>query len=67
MRDLASSNGTFVNGERVWSDRPLRHGDEIRFGRTRVVFRAADVTLDVTVTRTADPPPDLTPPQRGMC
>lgn len=66
VRDLASSNGTFVNGERVWSDRPLRHGDEIRFGRTRVVFRASDLAPDVTVTRTADPPPDITRRERDV-
>jgi DNA-binding CsgD family transcriptional regulator len=66
VRDLASSNGTFVNGERVWNDRPLRHGDEIRIGRTRVIFRSADATPDVTVTRTADPAPDLTRRERDV-
>lgn len=66
VRDLASSNGTFVNGERVWSDRPLRHGDEIRIGRTRLVYRAADASPDVTVTRTAEPPPDLTRRERDV-
>lgn len=66
VRDLASSNGTFVNGERIWSERPLRHGDEIRIGRTRIVFRASSATPDVTVTRTADPPPDLTRRERDV-
>ena len=66
VRDLASSNGTFVNGERVWSDRPLRHGDEIRIGRTRIIFRSADTTADSTVTRTADPAPDLTRRERDV-
>jgi predicted component of type VI protein secretion system len=66
VRDLASSNGTFVNGERVWSDRPLRHGDEIRIGRTRVVYRANDSAPDFTVTRTAEPPPDLTRRERDV-
>jgi DNA-binding CsgD family transcriptional regulator len=66
VRDLASSNGTFVNGERVWSDRPLRHGDEIRIGRTRIIFRAAEAERDVTVTRTAEPPPDLTRRERDV-
>ena len=39
VTDLGSSNGTWVNGERIWSSRRLRHGDEIRVGRTRLVFR----------------------------
>jgi DNA-binding CsgD family transcriptional regulator len=40
VRDLGSTNGTFVNGERIVRDRALRPGDEIRVGDTRLVFRA---------------------------
>ncbi len=32
VRDLGSTNGTWVNGERVRGDRPLAPGDVIRFG-----------------------------------
>lgn len=39
VSDLGSSNGTWVNGERIWASRRLRHGDEIRIGQTRLVFR----------------------------
>jgi hypothetical protein len=39
VTDLGSSNGTWVNGERIWASRRLRHGDEIRIGQTRLVFR----------------------------
>lgn len=35
LRDLGSLNGTYVNGERVNGERPLRHGDEIALGSTR--------------------------------
>ncbi|HEX7669482.1 MAG TPA: FHA domain-containing protein, partial [Polyangiaceae bacterium] len=35
LRDLGSLNGTYVNGERVNGERPLRHGDEIALGGTR--------------------------------
>lgn len=35
LRDLGSLNGTYVNGERVIGERPLRHGDEIALGSTR--------------------------------
>jgi hypothetical protein len=37
VRDLGSTNGTFVNGERVEAQ-PLRHGDELTFGNTRMRF-----------------------------
>jgi S1-C subfamily serine protease len=32
LRDLGSTNGTFVNGERLTGERELAEGDEIRFG-----------------------------------
>ena len=38
VSDLGSSNGTSVNGERIWSSHRLEHGDEIRIGQTRLVF-----------------------------
>lgn len=37
LRDLGSSNGTFVNGARV-TERPLQPGDEITLGATRFRF-----------------------------
>ena len=39
IRDLGSTNGTFVNGERITS-RHLNDGDRVTIGRTTVVFRA---------------------------
>lgn len=39
VRDLGSTNGTFVNGERISSQR-LQDGDRITFGRTTVVYHA---------------------------
>jgi pSer/pThr/pTyr-binding forkhead associated (FHA) protein len=38
--DGLSSNGSFVNGERISGRRRLADGDALRFGRTHVVFRA---------------------------
>lgn len=38
IRDLSSRNGTFLNGERISTERVLRSGDELRLGRSRLVF-----------------------------
>ena len=38
VRDLGSRNGTYLNGEQLRTDRPLRPLDEVRMGRTRLVF-----------------------------
>ena len=39
IRDLGSTNGTFVNGERVDSEH-LRDGDQVTIGRTSMTYRA---------------------------
>jgi Protein of unknown function (DUF3662)/FHA domain len=39
IRDLGSTNGTFVNGERITSQR-LADGDRVSVGRTKLIFRA---------------------------
>lgn len=39
IRDLNSTNGTFVNGERISSQR-LQDGDRVTIGRTSATFRA---------------------------
>jgi hypothetical protein len=39
IRDLNSTNGTFVNGERISSQR-LQDGDRLTIGRTSATFRA---------------------------
>ncbi len=44
VRDLKSANGTFVNGERVIEDRPLRPGDRIGIGPWRLMFDGARTT-----------------------
>ncbi|MFZ0889365.1 MAG: FHA domain-containing protein [Candidatus Binataceae bacterium] len=38
VRDLQSTNGTFVNEKRLAAPQPLRDGDRIRFGGVRFVF-----------------------------
>ena len=39
--DLGSTNYTRVNGNRV-GEAQLHHGDEVKFGRARCVFLAAN-------------------------
>jgi hypothetical protein len=65
VTDLGSSNGTWINGERIWASQRLRHGDEIRIGQTRVVFRDP-ASLGGTVTETEDAPPPLTARERDV-
>jgi pSer/pThr/pTyr-binding forkhead associated (FHA) protein len=40
MRDLGSQNGTFVRGERVVNEAPLKNGDPVRVGDASFTFRA---------------------------
>jgi pSer/pThr/pTyr-binding forkhead associated (FHA) protein len=65
ITDVGSSNGTFLNGERIWSQQRLRHGDEVRIGANRLLFRdAAD--LGRTKTESAADCPALTPRERDV-
>lgn len=66
LKDLSSHNGTFVNGKRIWADRPLRAGDDIRMGRTRLVYRVEGGVDDVTATQAAQRAPDLTRREREV-
>jgi pSer/pThr/pTyr-binding forkhead associated (FHA) protein len=65
VSDLGSSNGTWVNGERIWSAHRLRHGDEIRVGQTRLIFRDP-VAAGGSVTEAEDVPPTLTTRERDV-
>jgi pSer/pThr/pTyr-binding forkhead associated (FHA) protein len=59
VSDLGSSNGTWLNGARIWSPQRLRHGDEIRVGQTRLIFRDFQ-GIGGTQTETEEAPPTLT-------
>jgi len=39
LRDLGSSNGTFLNGKRIFGPMRLKDGDEVLIGVSRMVFR----------------------------
>lgn len=66
IRDVGSRNGTYVNGEKITTERVLRSGDELRVGKSRMVFwevkgvdetTAGEATVSVAP---AEPAPRLT-------
>jgi pSer/pThr/pTyr-binding forkhead associated (FHA) protein len=65
IRDLGSRNGTHLNGEKITAERVLRSGDEVRIGKSKLIFwevRDSGGKLDEE-TVTAQPtevPPRLT-------
>jgi DNA-binding CsgD family transcriptional regulator len=65
VRDLDSRNGTFVNGQRVWGERPLHPGDELRVGATRLVYRSDEPTGG-KATQAGEPAPELTRREREV-
>ena len=42
IEDLGSTNGTFVNGQRVTGAQPLRPGDTVKVGQTEMVVEGDD-------------------------
>ena len=65
VTDLGSSNGTWVNGERIWASHRLRHGDEVRVGQTRLIFRDP-LSASGPQTEAEDAPPALTTRERDV-
>jgi pSer/pThr/pTyr-binding forkhead associated (FHA) protein len=65
LDDGRSTNGTFVNEERVQGRRTLRHLDVIRVGATRLRFHDPSETTDSKLTEVAAQAvvPQLTPAQ----
>jgi pSer/pThr/pTyr-binding forkhead associated (FHA) protein len=51
IRDLESTNGTFVNGQRIQGAHLLRNNDEVWVGDTVILFRDPEATMKGT------PPP----------
>jgi hypothetical protein len=69
LEDLGSTNGTFVNGERIEGPRTLQPGDKVRIGTTVLecqgtgpaVTRVAAAIPDPEATRMGQARPDLSP------
>jgi len=67
LEDMGSTNGTFVNGQRLVSPRVLRGGEAIMFGENvSLIFEAAydaDATVVSTPAFEQTPPTVYSPPQ----
>jgi len=63
LRDLGSANGTYVNGQGLVGERLLRAGDEIRIGRTQILYRETGAKPPER-TDTGQKPPQLTARER---
>jgi DNA-binding CsgD family transcriptional regulator len=67
LRDLGSTNGTYLNGKRVLADTALRAGDEILVGETRLVYRSMGRPRHgESTTMRGLKPPSLTPRERDV-
>src|SRR5207237_8264351 len=62
VRDVGSSNGTFVNRERVVTEQRVRNGDEVLIGECRLRFRTTGGAHGATMG--AQGPPDITARER---
>lgn len=61
VRDLDSTNGTFVNGEQIQGARLLHNNDEVLIGDTIIIFRDPEATVKgipppIVRQRPVDPP-----------
>jgi pSer/pThr/pTyr-binding forkhead associated (FHA) protein len=48
LEDLGSTNGTFLNDQRVLAPMALRDGDQIKIGDVTLIFRDPDITYRET-------------------
>jgi hypothetical protein len=61
-----STNGTFLNGERLHGEKALHDGDTVRVGSTQLLFRAPGERPAASTRQAAGGPPALTPTQRAV-
>jgi hypothetical protein len=65
LEDLGSTNGTYINGQRLLGPRPLRHGDQVGLGETIVLlYQAPSAEPDATLIGAPGTRPGITPPVR---
>jgi hypothetical protein len=64
IQDLGSTNGTFVNGQRITGSQVLNIGDTVSFGENIVVIYEAALDPNATVISSAQIPRAVAPVQR---
>src|SRR3954470_5231673 len=63
VEDLGSTNGTFVNGDRITAVTPVRPGDQLRVGQTTMTVSGGEASERATAPGQIVPPPAAaTPP-----
>jgi hypothetical protein len=62
VEDLGSTNGTFVNGNRIAGAQPLRSGDQLRVGQTTMTVEGGGAEGATTVGQIIPPPAAAVPP-----
>jgi predicted component of type VI protein secretion system len=62
VEDLGSTNGTFVNGNRIAAGTPLRAGDQVRVGQTTMTVEGGAAEGATTVGQVVPPPAAAAPP-----
>src|SRR3954452_2388112 len=62
VEDLGSTNGTFVNGNRIAAATPLRSGDQLRVGQTTMSVAGGAAEGATTVGQIVPPPAAAAPP-----
>ena len=67
IRDMGSRNGTYLNGEKITAERVLHSGDEVRVGKSRLIFWMVHDTAEgrrdeeTVAAQPVEAPPRLTP------
>jgi predicted component of type VI protein secretion system len=64
IQDLGSTNGTFVNGQRITGTQVLNAGDSVSFGENIVLMYEAALDPNATVISSAQAPKTVIPVQR---
>jgi predicted component of type VI protein secretion system len=66
IQDLGSTNGTFVNGQRISGTQVLNAGDTVSFGESIVLMYEAVLDPNATVISSAQAPRTVTPIQKQV-
>lgn len=59
LQDLNSSNGTFLNGNRIVEPQTLKEGDQIQIGSTTLVFRWTSIVAEPQASSIHAAPPTM--------